>query len=261
MNKIHFPLPHISSLIGPLRDDALTGRSNREIAILRRRIARQIDDIVAPDFSKILTQLRAVIPSAANTAGLAHLHLAIAAAEEGLVQAKSLVRLLGAPIRVPDKSAQRIGEALKAELDRILVRTSIALVFRSETGISLARPMTHEILQISREVVMNAVKHSAARSVRCSVRTDGNTLLLNISDDGAGFEPDSCKKGFGLLGLKERAQSIGAQVQVESSAGRGTTITLRCPLACNDLKRKAGSWVHLLSRKENICLPIGPSQF
>jgi two-component system sensor histidine kinase UhpB len=71
-------------------------------------------------------------------------------------------------------------------------------------------------------------RHSKAKSVIVSVKNKDNHFILKVSDDGIGFKSKNCNNigSLGLLGMKERALSIGGEIRIESAPGKGTAITL-----------------------------------
>jgi signal transduction histidine kinase len=76
-----------------------------------------------------------------------------------------------------------------------------------------------------REAITNVGRHAQASTVRVTVEaTDG--FLLEIADDGCGFDP-SQNGGFGLTGMKERAESVGGTFELDTSPGAGTRIRVR----------------------------------
>lgn len=87
-----------------------------------------------------------------------------------------------------------------------------------------------ELISIADEAVENVRRHSRAThvSVRCTGSAD--TIELQIVDDGVGFEPQHTPRGhFGLVGMRERAESIGGTLDLLTGSGAGTTITVRTP--------------------------------
>jgi len=83
------------------------------------------------------------------------------------------------------------------------------------------------------ESLNNAARHSLARSVNIGLFFGEKVILLKIDDDGRGFDPDHLPPGkaFGLLGLKERATSLGGVFRLKSAPGQGTHISLSLPIA------------------------------
>lgn len=89
------------------------------------------------------------------------------------------------------------------------------------------------LFRIVQESLNNAARHSLARSVNIGLFFGERVILLKIDDDGRGFDPDHLPPGkaFGLLGLKERATSLGGVFRLKSAPGQGTHISLSLPIA------------------------------
>ena len=96
----------------------------------------------------------------------------------------------------------------------------------------LAPAQVEHVLQIAREALSNALKHSQAREGRLSLRRAGNRVRLEVRDDGVGFEPQAQGvKGTGLRNMESRVRQMGAKLDVSSSPRRGTRIVLMLPEA------------------------------
>jgi PAS domain S-box-containing protein len=91
------------------------------------------------------------------------------------------------------------------------------------------------LYRIAQEALTNVAKHSQAKNVEVILERRADHVLLIVEDDGVGFDaggaPGAAGQGFGLLGMQERAALIGATLQIESSAGSGTTIFVRMSVA------------------------------
>jgi signal transduction histidine kinase len=88
--------------------------------------------------------------------------------------------------------------------------------------------------RVVQEALNNVLKHARATHVDVALERHADHVLLIIEDDGVGFDPSSTAigaGGVGLAGMRERAALIGADLQIESTAGRGTTVFVRVPLA------------------------------
>jgi signal transduction histidine kinase len=91
------------------------------------------------------------------------------------------------------------------------------------------------IYRIIQEALNNISIHAGANRVliklsqKVEMLTNSNILLLNIDDDGKGFNPDQQSHGFGLLGMYERADAIGGELSLYSEPGRGTQIKAKFP--------------------------------
>ena len=86
------------------------------------------------------------------------------------------------------------------------------------------------LYRIAQEALTNVAKHARARNVGVILERRADTVLLIIEDDGVGFDPAAtggAGQGVGLLGMQERAGLVGASIEIESSAGKGTTVLVR----------------------------------
>lgn len=91
-----------------------------------------------------------------------------------------------------------------------------------------------EVYRIAHEVLRNAFRHAHARQIEAEIRYDDRLLRLRIRDDGKGMDPEVLKEGgragrWGLPGIRERAERIGARLDFWSEAGAGTEVELTVP--------------------------------
>ncbi len=91
-----------------------------------------------------------------------------------------------------------------------------------------------ELSRVLREAITNARRHSRARRVSVVLKTEGEDLIAEVTDDGRGFGPEA-EPGGGTKSMRERVAAVGGEMQIESEPGRGTRVRLRSPLP-----RKAG---------------------
>ena len=87
-----------------------------------------------------------------------------------------------------------------------------------------------EVLRVIQEALTNVRRHSGARSVRVMLRPEEDGLVIEISDDGRGFEPETTP-GVGLKSMRERAAALGSKLEVRSEVGQGTRVSLRVPIS------------------------------
>ncbi len=102
------------------------------------------------------------------------------------------------------------------------------------------------IFRIYQECLTNVARHAEARTVRTSLYRQDENLVLAVHDDGKGFNESEIAGSLGVLGMKERAQVCGGSVQVSSSPGEGTTITVCVPLQASGAEQ--GQLAHTDSR-------------
>ncbi|MEO7557246.1 MAG: GAF domain-containing sensor histidine kinase [Acidimicrobiales bacterium] len=111
---------------------------------------------------------------------------------------------------------------------RVSARSGIAITVRADASARLPLPQERELFRIAQEALTNVEKHASASHVTLTYRCDGANAMLDVTDDGVGLpagqlgRPDS----YGIVGMRERALGIGAQLDVASTAGAGTKV--RC---------------------------------
>jgi len=111
------------------------------------------------------------------------------------------------------------------EATRVVVTTTLTDERRLPADIETA------VYRIVQEAVSNAHRHGAASRVDVTVVTRPGAVVATVEDDGKGFEPGRVAAGrLGLAGMRERASLWGGRLRVESSPGRGTTVTAELPL-------------------------------
>ena len=88
------------------------------------------------------------------------------------------------------------------------------------------------LYRVLQEALSNSAKHSQAKEINVSIRIEGRTVQLCVSDDGIGFglEAGMAKLGLGLVNMRERISSIGGDLTIQSSPGHGATIQARVTL-------------------------------
>jgi signal transduction histidine kinase len=99
---------------------------------------------------------------------------------------------------------------------------------------SLAPELREQIYMIGREAVLNALHHSGAASVEAEIEYSSRRLRLIVRDNGCGIDPEVLRSGrdshWGLLGMRERATKLGAQLRIWSRLGGGTEVELSVPI-------------------------------
>ena len=124
-------------------------------------------------------------------------------------------------------------EALSELLQPVVENSGITLSLKASPDLpSLYKALSHAASRIVQEAVTNAVRHSQGRNIQVDLTMEGQELLLNISDDGTGFDPslaNALQGHFGITGMKERAAKLGGHIEITSSAGNGTVVQVRLP--------------------------------
>lgn len=199
----------------------------------RNRIAREIHDNLAQEILGISVQLEIVARTMASAPDAARKHLD---------RARALVRSSVAEARryVWDLRSQSLDErdlpAALAEMTRRLTAESGVQTQFSVGGTfrPLAPQVENNLLRIGQEAVGNAVRHAQATTLSVSLDFGPREVRLEVKDDGRGFDAATYDGGrgghFGLVGMRERAEQMGGEANVNSTPGAGTEVTVRVPI-------------------------------
>lgn len=204
----------------------------------RQRLARDIHDSLAQDFTSIVMKLEAAearIPSDPNAAQR-YLDQARNIARESLTEARRYMWALR------PESLER--SSLPDALGRLAERWSqqsgaVASVAVNGTPHSLNPETKVVLLRVAQEALTNCRKHARARQVSMTVSYMHNLVTLNVQDDGVGFDParlhqysnEQSAGGLGLVGLRERLDQLRGTLLVESAPGEGCTLMAAVPVA------------------------------
>jgi PAS domain S-box-containing protein len=192
----------------------------------RRRIARDLHDIVLQDLSGALQSLR-LTDLQAKGSGMV---LDLGEELEALGRASSGLRSAIYDLR--RESERPFLESVESlvELNQLATpEREIRLIVEDGFSVGLSRKASIELLRILQEALANVRRHSAATNVEVGLRTDDEAILLEVADDGRGFDPGSAGAGIGLSAMRERVDELGGEIEVSSRPGNGTEVTVRVP--------------------------------
>jgi len=208
--------------------EAELSEQRRHAVILeeRTRMARDIHDTLAQGFTGVIVQLDTAVealrdeePEAAAT----HIRRARELARESLTEARRSVHALR-PLALEKAD---FADALKAIITNTTAGTSLKTDFQLKGKPCELEPSVEEnLLHIGQEALTNALKHACATTFHTRLSFDADAVRLELRDNGKGFVTDNINGGgIGLIGMKERAEQIGATLAITSGPGAGTTIT------------------------------------
>src|SRR5215813_9890274 len=204
----------------------------------RTRIARELHDTLLQSLHGLLFRVQAaknLFPARPEEA-IEALDGVIVRTEQAIAESQDAITGL----RPGPTASSDLGGLLMAtgkELENIVnvsgAPLTFGLIVEGERK-TLSPILQEEIYRIARELLRNAFRHACAHHVEAEVRYDEEQLRMRIRDDGKGMDPEVLKKGrrqghWGLPGVKERAQQIGAQLDFWSEAGAGTEVQLSIP--------------------------------
>ncbi|WP_410669920.1 sensor histidine kinase [Amycolatopsis sp. cmx-4-68] len=207
---------------------AEVARLSREAgtAAERERLAREIHDTLAQGFTSIVTLAQA-IESEVDTepaAARRHAELAARTARDNLTEARAMVAAL-APA---DLTSGSLVDAVRRLADRLADETGVAVQCEVDSGLP-ALTMAGEVVLLrgAQEALNNVRRHAGASAVFVRLSLVDSSVRLSVRDDGAGFDPDRAD-GFGLRGMRSRAEQVGGRLSVRSGPS-GTELTLEVP--------------------------------
>src|SRR6185369_3142233 len=219
---------HLASAMESLRAAAL----EREAAVAQERslLAQELHDSIAQSlaFLKIQAQLLRDAMRRNDTAAMGRV---IGELDAGVRESYSDVRELLVHFRTRT-SEEDIEPALRTTLSKFEHQTGLTARFEMEGhGVALAPDVQVQVLHIIQEALSNVRKHSHAREVTLRV-SSGPSWRFEVHDDGLGFTADGAsanETSVGLRIMQERAERIGATVQVVSAPGAGCSVILELP--------------------------------
>jgi PAS domain S-box-containing protein len=194
----------------------------------RNRMAREIHDTLAQSFTGVIIHARTAANKITVDPEKAQAHLAQVQnlAQTGLSEARRSVEALRRPYLLENSDLLSAFKHLTSQLE-----SSIGIKIMCE-AIGIPYPLPSEVennlLRIGQEALTNALKYAKATEIRVELIYQSTQCILRIKDDGQGFaiDRDSSHNGFGLLGMAERADLIGGQIQIHSALGQGTEVAV-----------------------------------
>lgn len=142
------------------------------------------------------------------------------------------MRLLLFELRPPALEQAGLVGALQARLEAVEGRAGLETELEVEREHRLPLEIEEALYRIAQEVLNNALKHAQARRITVHLRQTGPTTILEIADDGAGFDLATAREkgGLGLRGMEERAAQLGGRLTVKSRPGQGTSVKVTVPV-------------------------------
>jgi signal transduction histidine kinase len=207
-------------------------RWQEELALIvgeRNRIARELHDTLIQGFSGITMQMQALAARLRSAEERATLKDIIVDAGNCLRETRRSVEGLR------NRGGDGLASAIRGFAQPIAQERGIRLKLKLETSPhDLSAEAQYNLLRIAQEAITNAIKHSGARSIEIALGYSRNNLRLSVKDDGSGMDLDKdggARSGhYGLIGMRERATDLGADLQVSSQPGKGTTVSVSMPL-------------------------------
>jgi len=205
---------------------------SRELSMLseRNRLALELHDVVSQKlFGLVLTaESAATLIDRDRDAARAQVRRLQGLAQEALDELRSLVLEL----RPPELDRDGLCGTLTKHVELVRRLHGAHVELDLDAGVTAGGDRDREVLRVAQEALHNALRHADARRVRVSVRTDDGALVLEVADDGIGFDPHDAElrsRHLGLTSMEERARRIGGELHIDPTPGGGATVRLRAP--------------------------------
>ena len=229
----------VNDVTGRRREAAELERSRHELRELsasvveareeeRRRIARELHD----ELGQRLTALKIDLAGLATAARLPPRDERVAGMQAMLDDTLASVRRIASdlrPLMLDDLGLTAAIEWLARDASRRMGVPVHARLPVDEPA--LDQRVAIALYRMVQEALTNVARHAQARSVDIELCTDGDRLLLTVSDDGIGVDASTLQRtgSFGLMGLRERAHMLGGSIEIGGRAGGGTRLVVRLP--------------------------------
>jgi signal transduction histidine kinase/ligand-binding sensor domain-containing protein len=205
----------------------------------RTRIARELHDTLLQSLHGLMFRFQAarnMLPRRPEDA-MEALDGAIARAEQAISESRGAIQGLRSETAPQDD----LGQALAATAQELTPQDSngdspaFRMIVEGEKR-NLSPEFHDEVCRMARELLRNAFQHARAQQIEAELRYDDQLFRLRVRDDGKGIDPAVLEQGgreghWGLTGIRERAEQIGAQLDFWSEAGAGTEVQLTVPAA------------------------------
>ncbi len=197
------------------------------IAGERARLAREIHDTVAQGLTGIVTQLEAIDERAVPPGPVrSRLEIAGDLARTSLVEVRRSIEAL----RPGPLQDARLGDAVRQAVATWREQYGVHATFTvTGTPLPLHSEVEVTVLRAAQEALSNVGRHARAGRVDVTLSYMEDVVVLDVRDDGAGFTPGRTG-GFGLTALRERARALAGGVDVESTPGSGTAVSVTVPV-------------------------------
>ena len=224
-----------------LRVRTLRGRFDA-VAAERNRLAREIHDTLAQSFVAVSVRLEVMSQMLRVPDGIEpcreQLNQTRTLVREGLEEARRSIwdlRSEGPEAQaLPARLARLVRETTSQGTDTRLENTGVYRVLRKSTE--------DELYRIAQEALMNAIRHAEASTIWLRLSYALDRVSLEVADKGVGFDiaaaPATESGHFGLAGIRERARILKAEVMLESTPGKGTSVRIDVPLGRDEKEQR-----------------------
>jgi signal transduction histidine kinase len=207
---------------------------SRELSILaeRNRLALELHDVVSQKLFSVMLTAEAAAAQIDHDTGAARAQITRLRdlTKEALDELRSLI--LG--LRPPELERDGLEGALRKEVEMLSRVHGTSIELELDPDVRLDRERELAVLRIAHEAIQNALRHARAEHVLVRVSPSEGGMIVEVTDDGVGFDPDAAdirSRHLGLTSMEERARELSGRLAIHSAPGAGTTVRLE--VACD----------------------------
>lgn len=196
----------------------------------RARIARELHDSTAQTLTGVTLQLSAAAREYEGVADLGRLELARELAQNALEEVRQLARSVY-PRVLDDLGLPAALEWLSRQAHEEIGLTAVMSI--DVNDVAFPPTIASTLYRVAQEALRNVQRHSGASNVQISLYLDGSDAVLEVTDDGEGFDLGDAERrrpGMGLFAMRERIGLVGGEATIDSAPGMGTMVRARVPL-------------------------------
>jgi signal transduction histidine kinase len=201
----------------------------RELSVLqeRARLARELHDAVSQKLFSVRAKARAAAILVGRDAARAIEEMDSVATLAG--QAHAELRAVIDGLAPPELEAAGLAGSVRSYAVLAARTHGTDVVVRATVLPTLDPDVEAVIYRVAQEAIANALRHSGSRQVTVCLSRRQSSVVLDVADDGSGFDPGAPQPGLGLASMRERAGSVGGKLTVRSAPGAGTKVRLSVP--------------------------------
>lgn len=202
------------------------------VANERQRMARDLHDTLAQGLAGLIMQLEAIDAHlSSNNTKRAHeiVHLSMSGARHTLAEARSAID----DLRLHTALQVNFAESVEKEVDHFISLTDIPIQSSIVSPIEVSQLIYEHSIHIIRECLTNIIKHAQAHHVELNISCDDHHLVMDIKDDGIGFDMrqiGSFSGHYGLIGMQERIRIVQGTLEMTNRIPHGTSLHIEIPL-------------------------------
>jgi two-component system sensor histidine kinase UhpB len=190
----------------------------------RQRIARELHDEVGQTLTAMLLQIESFYADAPE-----HLRAHLDELRESARSGAEDVRRIAQRLRPEALEELGLQSALVALSDLFADQTGVQMTRRIDNDLPLNAEDELVIYRVAQEALTNIARHARATHAELELQLNDGAVVFRVRDDGRGFDVNEPMSSYGIRGMRERAMLIGARMQIDSTAPRGTEVVLRVP--------------------------------